>query len=93
MTVLEFLRTRHGTLRVIAEATGLSRRAVEQEIQRLRLEGHPVITTSDGCWLSRDPAEIRACADRLRSRALTQLETAGALKEAAEKLPMTLGLA
>lgn len=90
MTVLEFLQTRQGTLKVIAEATGLSRRSVEMEIQRLRLEGTPILTDEDGARLSRNPEEIRKCAERLRERAITQLGTARALYRAAEKVPMTL---
>lgn len=81
------------TKKVLAEKLGTDSRTVEEMIQSARLEGAPILSSSEGYWLSRDPAEIRRCAERLRSRALTQLETAGALKEAADALPMTLGLA
>jgi len=78
------------TKKVLAEKLGTDSRSVEEMIQAARLEGAAILSSSEGYWVSHDPAEIRKCADRLRSRALTQLETAGALKEAAEKLPITL---
>jgi biotin operon repressor len=89
-TVHEALRSTPLTLAVLSEKCGLPRRAVEEELQRLRLAGVPIVTGSDGAWLSHDPAEVKACADRLRSRAIHQLETAGALDKAAEGLARPL---
>jgi biotin operon repressor len=88
--VLSTLSSKASTLRDIARATGLSRRAVEQAVQTLRLEGAPLVSDSDGIRISRDPAEVRACAKRLRSRAIHQMETASALEKAADQMPMTL---
>jgi biotin operon repressor len=92
VTLLDYLAA-HPTpvkYRVLSEATGMSRREVELEIRRLRLEHYPILTDSDGAVLSRDPVAIRACAQRLRSRAAHQFETAAALEKAADRLPMDL---
>ncbi len=82
------------TKKVLAEKLGTDVRSVELMIQEARLAGWPILSNSDGYWLSRDPQQVKACAERLRSRALTQLETAGALAKAAERLsgPLDLGL-
>lgn len=74
---------------------GISRRDIESAIQQLRLEGQPIITDAHGVHLSHDPAEVRATAMKLRDRALTQMVTAKALDDTADRLeagPMTLGL-
>lgn len=74
---------------------GISRRDIEAAIQQLRLEGHPVVTDGHGVHLSKDPAEVRATAMKLRDRALTQMVTAKALDDTADRMesgPMTLGL-
>lgn len=78
------------TKKHLSQDLGISQRAVELLIHAARLEGAPIISTSDGYHLSDDPAEIRACARRLRSRAVHQMSTAAALDRAAAVLPMTL---
>lgn len=88
--IVDLLTDRPQTKRLLAARAGCSTREVEAFIQEERLDGWPILSNSDGYWLSNDPAEIRKCAERLRSRALTQLQTAASLKEAADKLPITL---
>lgn len=90
VTISEFLTTTPQNKRVLAEKAGTSTREVELLIHAARLEGVPILSNSDGYYLARNAAEIRACAARLRSRALTQLETAGALDKAAEGLARPL---
>lgn len=73
--------TSHGAIRRVQAAT-----------QELRLARWPVVSDGDGIRLSDDVAEVRACALALRRRAITQLVTARALREAADAmaLPRTL---
>jgi biotin operon repressor len=85
-TVHEALRSTPLTLAVLSEKCGLPRRAVEEELQRLRLAGVPVVTSSDGAWVSEDPEVVRECAARLRSRLINQAKTARALLRTARRL-------
>jgi len=62
---------------------------VEAAIQAARLGGAPICSTGDGYWLG-TPAEVAACAARLRSRAITQMLTARALRRGRQQ--WTLGL-
>lgn len=72
MSVLSLLHTAEGgewlTLAEIAQRTGLPRRAVEEAIEALRLQGEPIIASAHGVRLSSDAAEIRAYARGRRSR-------------------------
>jgi biotin operon repressor len=88
--ITEVLTSTPATKRALAEKLGVSTREVEAAIQEARLDGAPILSSADGYWLSQDPAEIRACASRLRDRAITQLRTASALGKAADELPMVL---
>ena len=89
--MLDFIPTDHPvTMKVLCERTGWPEREVQAAIQQARLEGAPIISDGDGYRLSQDPAEVRACARRLRSRALNQMATAAALDRAADALPLTL---
>ncbi len=85
-----FLTQSPQTKRQLAEKSGFPIREVELLIHAARLEGLPIVSSGDGYWLG-TPAEVRACAERLRERALRQMETAAALKataEAAEAVPL-----
>jgi biotin operon repressor len=86
MTVLERLTTNPQTLKEIAQECGLSRRAVEQEIQSLRLQGFPVVTNGDGAWLATRWQEVELCVRRLRRRYMTQAQTARALRKTARRM-------
>lgn len=82
------------TKRHIAAELGISTREVEEAIQQARLDGHPIISGDNGYYIG-TADEARACADRLRSRAIHQLETAQALTATAERMsagPLSLGL-
>lgn len=84
--IADLLRFYRRTKRDLAEAAGVSTREVELEIQRLRLEGHAILSDGSGYWLSDDPAEIKACADRLIRRLAHQAQTARALRRTARRL-------
>lgn len=84
--ILDVLTARPRTKRVIAEALGCDTRSVESEVQRCRLAGVPILSDSDGYRLARTAQETRACSERLRSRAIRQMETAAALADAAERM-------
>ena len=73
------------TLSELAERMGTSRRVIEKSIEALRLRGEAVCTGSDGAWVSHDAAELRQHADRLRSRAVTVLLGARALRATARR--------
>ena len=88
--ITEVLRDTPLTKKALAEKLGTNTREVELLIQAARLEGAPILSGPDGYWISRDPQEIRKCAERLRERAITQMGTARALYRAADKVPMTL---
>jgi hypothetical protein len=74
------------TLDVIAIETRLPRRAVEQAVQALRLQGEPLVSDGDGIRYSTDSAEVKACADALRRRFIHQALTARALRRTARRM-------
>lgn len=80
------------TLSELAEMTGQSRRAIEAAIHDARLQGVPICTDHRGAWLATTPQEAREQAQRLRTRAIHQIETAQALERAAKRMadPLTL---
>ena len=90
--IVDHLAATPRTKRELAELTGWPTRDVELAIQQARLAGAPICSNSDGYYVSTDPAEVRAAAERLRNRAMNQLATAAALAHAAESLerPMVL---
>jgi hypothetical protein len=63
-----------------------SRRAIESAVQELRLSGEPIVSGDMGVRYTTDPAQLRAAATALRSRARTQLVTARALRQTAARL-------
>ena len=84
--MISHLRYSPLTKRALAEAAGCSTRDVELAMQQARLDGLPVISDSDGYRLSDDPAEVRACADALARRLVSQYRTVRALRETARRL-------
>jgi hypothetical protein len=74
------------TISRIAELDGCSRREVEVSIQAARLDGCPLITSKDGVWRAETAQEARNMAERLRTRAIHQMETAQALDRAADAM-------
>jgi len=82
---LRYGRDAARTIGDIAEDMGISRRAVEKAVESMRLAGVPVVTGSDGAWLSVDPQELADAAERLRSRALHILLGARALRATARR--------
>lgn len=88
--MIDLLTSDPQTKKVLAERLHTTTREIELMVNQARLEGAPILSGPDGYWLSRDPQEIRKCAERLRERAITQMGTARALYRAAEKLPLTL---
>jgi biotin operon repressor len=91
MTLLDALTTTPQVKRVLAEKLGVPTREVEALVQQARLDGVPIVSSSDGYWLG-TPAEVADCAERLRNRAIHQLLTARALRRAARPRQWTLGL-
>lgn len=88
--MIDLLSSRPMTKKALAEAARTTTREVELQINAARLEGAPILSDADGYRISHDPQEVRACAERLRSRALTQLATAAALLDTAERLESPL---
>ena len=85
MRISPFLTGSPQTKRELASKSGYSVRDVELLIHAARLEGVPIVSNSDGYWLG-TAAEAKSCADRLRARAIHQMETASALSKTAERL-------
>lgn len=84
-TRLMWGRDRARTIGSLQEQLRCTRRTVERAIEQSRLEGFPVCTGPEGVWLTTDAAELRAHADRLRQRAITQLLGARALRATARR--------
>lgn len=85
---LLYLRLRWGepqTIGDLAEAMGAPRRAIEKACEELRRSGAPVISCSEGLYLSTDHRELERAAGRLRLRAIHQLLGARALRETARR--------
>lgn len=85
-TLLPNGEVRAVTLSALAERLNVSRREVEQAVLENRLAGLPVCSSSKGLWLTTSPQEAREQAQRLRSRAIHQMETAQAMERAADAL-------
>ena len=82
---LRYGRDRARKLGELAEDMGVPRRVIEQSIESLRKDGVPIVTGSDGVWLSTDSRELADAAERLRSRALHILLGARALRRTARR--------
>ena len=70
----------------IARQLSLTTREVEMAIQALRVAGEPICSSSDGYWISDDPAEVEAMVERLRHRVQTQCVTLSGLMHAAKRM-------
>lgn len=73
------------TLGELAEAMGAPRRALEKAVEELRKAGSPIVTGSDGVWLSVSDVELEAAAKALQERAVTILLGARALRKTARR--------
>jgi len=78
-------RDRARTIGSLQEQLRCTRRSVERAVEELRLSGAPICSGTEGLWLTTDAAELRAHADRLRSRAIHQLLGARALRATARR--------
>lgn len=86
--VARWLATEPRTLAALAFITGLKRREVEAAVQSLRLRGEPIVSDGEGVRLARDSEDALRCAQRLRRRAIGQLVTARALREAGKRMAL-----
>jgi hypothetical protein len=85
-TRLMYGRDRARTIGELQEQLGTSRRIVERAIEQSRLEGFPVISDGDGVYLAQTAEEVRACADRLNRRLVTQYKTVRAMRRTAQRM-------
>ena len=74
------------TLGDLAESMGVTRRQIEASVQQLKLDGFPVATGREGVWLEETSVGMMAQYRALRSRALSQLRGAAAVKRTAFRL-------
>lgn len=72
-------------LSAIAERLGWSRRAVEQAVQALRIDGKAVASGSEGVWLG-DAADMAATYAYLRGRIVSQSVTAWAVRSTLRRM-------
>jgi hypothetical protein len=70
----------------LAERLSIPRRSVEEAVRQMRIDGIPLITGNDGVWAAETAQEARNMAERLRTRAIHQMETAQALDRAADAM-------
>ena len=85
MNLLDALTTTPQTKRVLAARLGCEPREVEAFVQSYRLAGAAILSDGDGYRLGASAAEVDACAQRLRRRAIHQLVTARALRQTARR--------
>jgi predicted transcriptional regulator len=94
--VLRDLMTGPARMDDLAHWLNVPRRDVELAVQALRLAGEPIVSDGNGLRYSTDPAEVRECAQRLRSRLATQAVTTRAMLRTARRMEqpkeMVLGL-
>lgn len=82
---LRYGRDKARTIGEIAEDMGISRRTVEKAVEQMRLEGAPVISGSEGIWLTDSAEELRDAYRRLRARYIHQAIGARALLRTAQR--------
>lgn len=70
----------------LKDTLGCSRRAVEDAIENLRLEGHPIVGGATGVRLSDDHREVRAYAEDRRRRLVSISKGTRALLTTARKM-------
>lgn len=85
-TRLMYGRDRARTIGELQEQLGTSRRIVERAIEQSRLEGFPVISDGDGVYLAQTSEEVRACADRLNRRLISQYRTVRSMRRTAARM-------
>lgn len=86
--VESWLGPRPLTLERLADLTNKTRREVEREVQSMRLEGVAIVSDGNGIRLARDSEDALLCAQRLRRRAIEQLVTARALRQAGRRMAL-----
>lgn len=72
-TILANLSDRPMKQPIIAARTGIPLRAVQEAVQQLVLDGHPVCSGQTGHWLARDADEAERDATRLEGRIIHQV--------------------
>jgi biotin operon repressor len=70
----------------LAESLQWPRRAIEQAVQDLRLQGKPIASGPAGVWLTADPDELDATYRSLRNRIKSQSVTAWALRSTSKRM-------
>ena len=74
------------TIGQLQERLGVNRRIVERSIEELRANGRPICSDAGGIWIADTADEVRACADRLNRRLVTQYRTVRALRATAARM-------
>ena len=74
------------TIGELAETLNLPRRVIEEAVQQARLEHMPIVSGSEGVWISDSPDELLRAAESLRKRLVTQYATVRALRETARRM-------
>ena len=83
---LSWGRDRSVRLGDLAEALEWPRRAVEQAVQDLRLQGKAIASDGRGVWLTADPDELDATYLSLRKRIRSQAITSWAVRATERRL-------
>lgn len=74
------------TIGELQERLGVNRRIVERSIEELRALGKPICSDASGIWIADTADEVRACADRLNRRLVTQYRTVRAMRQTAQRM-------
>jgi len=74
------------TIGQLQERLGVNRRIVERAIESLRENGRPICSDASGIWIADTADEVRACADRLNRRLVTQYRTVRAMRQTAQRM-------
>jgi len=85
-TRLNYGADRAVTIGELQESLGVSRRIVERAIEELRSQGRPICSDASGIWIAQTADEVRACADRLNRRLVTQYRTVRAMRRTAQRM-------
>ena len=84
-SLLEFLRANSGasfTQRELSVKFSVQIREIQYAIQELRADfGAPICSGDAGIWLARDRKEAEAMIEKLKNRAIHQLETQQKMRE------------
>ena len=86
MTVIEALRSSKQSAKALSLATGLTERAIRDEVQQLRRDGYAVCSGDNGYWLASSYDEVKACAARLISHGLAEVDIGRKMLDRALKL-------